>query len=197
MGLAIAGGIIGLVGLLAMASLITLGATRGWRAAVGWALTVATVAVVAGMALFTMNTAAMSVQQKQSIARKLAAAKAAGARKAEDDNGDVYDYGAPVDFDSGERITVHRAKATGNTSDGRKQVAVRVTVANPTKHRLAFNEQNFDLYDDHNEPARFDPITYSAIPRHIAAGDRRTLTLYFDVLYPGTYAVDYGEVEWQ
>ncbi|OTN96260.1 DUF4352 domain-containing protein [Enterococcus faecium] len=116
-------------------------------------------------------------------------------------SGDVK-IGQPVEFTSGESITVTEVKADDSISlmapeSGEHPVVVTAIVENKTSSPISFNAHTFDIYDGNDELGRLDANTYSNnIPNEIAGGKKATVVMYFGTKGNAPYSVTYGPATW-
>lgn len=125
----------------------------------------------------------------------------------DDDSGDedadshTFALGEPVEFESGEEITVNSITDGGVLYEGAPDeypVTANVTIKNTGNNPIDFNAQNFDIYDNDGSIGSFNSNTYEAdIPDSIAAGKQAKINIIFGVKAKGSYSITFGDVTWE
>lgn len=118
-------------------------------------------------------------------------------------NSSTFPLNESLEFESGEIVTVQSIEDNPElqlheTTEGEHPVVVTAIIENAGSSPLRINSQNFSLYDNNSEIARFDASTYSNnIPNDIAAGMKATLVIHFSAKGNAPYSVTFGDAIWK
>lgn len=118
-------------------------------------------------------------------------------------NSNTFPLNKPLEFKSGEKVTVQSIEEKPDlqlheTTEGEHPVVVTAVIENAGSSPLSVNAQNFSLYDNNSELARFDASTYSNnIPHEIAAGMKATFVMHFSSKGTSPFSVTFGDAIWK